>query len=271
MYEHLAAPYSALAEIYNQAGFAAYAQESIPRYIAFAQSIDWAGRRVIDLGCGTGVTSWWISQQGVRVLGVDNSPYMLAQAAAYVQAQTDALRKTGQLDEAVVMPPDFVEMDVRQFESPMGPVDLVLAVGEVFNAIHNLRELELAFTRVNQALEPDKLFIFDLRTIRGLASDLGDRDMVFYDDEHTLSVIIRNQFSYETLSSTRHYLIYRQDGGFWHRFNEQHTERGYPTQGVIAMLQRARFDVVAVLNPDMSSFDPAEDVFGRVVFVARKA
>ncbi|HEX3049323.1 MAG TPA: class I SAM-dependent methyltransferase [Aggregatilineaceae bacterium] len=252
--------YAALAPIYNQAGLAQYATDHLPYYVSYAQSMDWAGRRILDLGCGTGVTSWWLAQQGYYTVGIDNSPYMLQQARASIQER----------DEVSFEPPDFVEMDIRQLESPIGPVDMVVTAGCVLNAIQSLRELEATFTRIKQALDPGRLFIFDMRTIRGLADEIGECDRVLYDNNENLMVIGRNSFSYETLSSTQNFLVWRRQNGLWQRQDEQHIERGYPTQGVIAILERAGFRVMAVLNPDMSPFDVQHDYSGHVVFVAQK-
>jgi ubiquinone/menaquinone biosynthesis C-methylase UbiE len=257
-----APPYSTLAEVYNQAGLADYAQQHTLRYVQYALSLNWAGRRVLDIGCGTGVSTWLLAQQGFRVAGVDNSAEMLAQAQQPPEALTVA--------ELGLTPPEFAQGDMRQLQSPLGSVDLALAVGAVINAIPSLRELEQVFGHINRVLEPEKLFIFDVRTIRGLAHDLGDGDTVTYDNRHNLAVMIRNQFSYETLSSTRHYIIFSQQGLKWSRSDEVHIERGYPTQAVVAMLQRTGFVVLATLSPDMEPFDAQQDTHGRAVFVAQK-
>jgi SAM-dependent methyltransferase len=254
--------YSALAEVYNQAGLAEYARQSVPRYINYALSINWAGRRVLDVGCGTGVSTWILTEQGFRVAGVDSSVAMLTQA----QQQPDDILA----DDNIVELPTFVQGDMRQLESPIGKVDLILAIGGVMNEIQNLRELEHTFGQINHTLESGKLFIFDMRTIRGLAHDLGESDTVAYDNMHNLMLIIRSSFSYETLSSTRHYIIYQQQGLQWTRTDEIHVERGYPTQAVVAMLQRTGFQVLATLSPDMGPFDIQRDLFGRAVFVAQK-
>jgi SAM-dependent methyltransferase len=254
--------YSMLAAVYNQAGLAEYARQSVTRYLDFALSLDWAGRRILDIGCGTGVSTWILAAQGFHVAGIDSSAPMLAQAQ---QTPADLIDSN-----MVVDAPTYVQADMRQFESPIGLVDLALAIGGVMNAISSLRDLEHTFAQISNALEAEKLFIFDMRTIRGLANNLGECDTVTYDNQQNLTLIIRNRFSYETLSNTRHYMIWQQQGLKWDRADEIHIERGYPTQAVIAMLQRTGFEVMATLTPDMQAFDIQDDPYGRVIFVAHK-
>lgn len=44
---------------------------------------DLAGRRVLDVGCGTGLLADALAERGARLWGVDTSPEMLAQARAH--------------------------------------------------------------------------------------------------------------------------------------------------------------------------------------------
>lgn len=257
---YVVAPYEALAPIYDEAGFSTESRENVARYISAAQSVDWAGRRILDIGCGTGATTWWLAQQGFRVAGIDHNVHMLTQAQHSPFA-------TG---EFVHDPPQFAQMDIRAMDSPLGAVDMVIGLGGVINALPSLRELERAFTQVNQALDPERMFVFDMRTIHGLAASTGDGDVVYYDNQDDLAIIIRSSFSYETLSNTRHYLVWRKQNGAWSRQDEIHVERGFPTQGVIAMLERTGFEVTAVLNARMQPFDFQQDRTGHAVFMAVK-
>jgi len=253
----LVPPYSALADVYDQAGYTGFAEQAAPLYIQFAQSLDWAGRRVLEIGCGTGVTTWWLVQRGYRVAGIDSSSHMLEQARGKADLPENQARTA----------PDFVQMDIRQLESPLGVVDLVLAVGGVMNAIPSLRDLETVFNRVNRVLDPGKLFVFDLRTIRGLVEN---NDVVDYDNETDLLITVRNRFSHETLTLTRQYIILRRQGDGWQRQDEIHTERGYPIQGISTLLERTGFRVAAIVEPGLEPFDPQVDTYGRAVFVAEK-
>ena len=41
---------------------------------------DFAGTDAIELGCGTGYVSSWLTRRGARVVGIDNSEQQLATA-----------------------------------------------------------------------------------------------------------------------------------------------------------------------------------------------
>ena len=45
-----------------------------------------AGQTVLDLGCGTGIDAVFLAQRGVRVMGIDASPSMIAQSRAKLAA-----------------------------------------------------------------------------------------------------------------------------------------------------------------------------------------
>jgi len=255
---YLVPPYERLAIVYEQAGLAEHARQQTLRYLRLAQSMDWAGRRVLDLGCGTGVSSWLLAEQGLRVFAIDSSAAMLA------VAQNHAPDPAAPVYDA----PSFLQMDVRQLETPAGPVDLVLAVGGVFNAIPSLRELEAVFARVFRCLEPGKLFIFDLRTLWGLASVMsGDR--VLFDNEHNLTLIARSHFSHELQRSTVRYTIFaRFEHLAWERADEIHLVRGYPLQAVNALLERVGFRVLALLSETLDPLEMLEGTSEWAVFIA---
>lgn len=259
-----AAPYAALAAIYDRAGFTDYARDAVLRYINEAQGLDWAGRGILDLGCGTGVTSWLLSERGFRVVGIDASAAMLAQAEANAPRQ-------GEDDDVVIAlsPPQFVQGDIRTLESPMGLVDMVMATGGVINELGSLRELQQAFARIAATLEVGRMFVFDVVTIQGLANGLGTHDRVVYDDPD-LVVMARHEFSYETLGNTIHYTIFHCEDGVWQRHDEVHVLRGFPTQGIVALLERTGLQTLALLDPEMRPFDAARDDYGRAVYLARR-
>lgn len=261
----LVAPYEALAPIYDRAGFADFSRRVVLRYIDQAQTLDWAGRRILEIGCGTGAASWMLSERGFRLTGIDASPHMIAQADANAPATDD--------DDDVIMiaqePPQFEQQDMRQFTSPVGVVDMVIAVDGVINALTSLRELQQTFARVAAALEDGRLFVFDAWTIRGLASALGTRDHIYYSDSDLL-VMAQHTFNFELLTNHVHYMIFQREDNLWARADELHALRAYPVQGIVALLERTGFKTLALLDPEMRPFDEAMDDYGRVVCIAQR-
>ncbi len=69
--------YAVLAPLYEPLGMAAFAEALTPHLIDYAQSHDWIGRRIVDLGCGTGASVRWLANHGYNVTGIDLSPSML--------------------------------------------------------------------------------------------------------------------------------------------------------------------------------------------------
>ncbi len=148
-------PYHALADVYERAGFAAYSQALIPALYNILFEMDWTGRTVLELAAGTGQVAYWVAERGLRVTAVDSSPAMVRRART----------TTSSLNLSV----EYSVVDMRAFR-PSISFDLALCLGSSLNYIPSLRDLESVFRMVCGALEPKKYFIFDLMTIRGLAT-----------------------------------------------------------------------------------------------------
>ncbi len=248
-------PYSALATGYDEAGLGAGSAALRQRLFDKIQMEGWLGRRVLDLGCGTGGSACWFAGTGFRVTGIDRSPAMVAVARQRAEA------------EGVVV--DWREADITRAEIDDG-YDLVLALS-VFNELSSLRDLEAALRLANQALTPDKLLIFDLLTIQGVFERWGEGAHVLYDDPERLMILARSRYSHETSAATLYYACYQGAEGNWQRRDETHTLRAFPLQAVGAALQRTGFKVRQVIDGTFGPFDPHTDRTGQAVFIAAKA
>jgi SAM-dependent methyltransferase len=245
-------PYTALSEVYQAAGFAAYSVDLAARLLGLAFEMDWTGRTLVDLGCGTGDLACWFGEHGFRATGIDTSAAMLRYGTASAQSSGVDVQ--------------FDIGDMRTFK-PAVSAEMVTCVGGTLNYIPTLRDLESVFRQANAALQPGKLFLFDLRTIKGL-SDAEHAEQIVYDNGNDILILARNIFNYETLQLTTQYTILRYTD-HWQRAEETHTWRGYPLQAVLSLLSKTGFKLLRQLTPDMEFVEGRRDI-GQMVFVALK-
>lgn len=250
----MAGDYAVLASVYNTLGMADFAQRMTPRLLQFAQQNDWLGRRIIDLGCGTGTSTAWFAAQGYNATGLDHSPEMLAQAASALKTRSLNAR--------------LVESELRTFELDE-TYDMALAL-DVLNDLDSLRDLETVFQRVQSVITKDRLFIFDLHTTEGLASrGLAGDEMIH--DSSNMVTFARTVYDFERQLFRANYDIFQQESpSGWARLRAQRQMRAFPVQAVASLLRRQNYDIVAVVNERLEVFDLGTSAAQRVVFVARK-
>ena len=246
--------YDVLAPIYTIIGMDRFAEVMTSRLIDYAQRNDWMGRRILDVGCGTGATLEWLTRHSYVVAGVDQSPAML-------EICRQRLENAG-------LNHDIRQGDLRDSVAEVGRVDLVLAL-DVMNELNSLRELEAVFRNVHSSLDDGRLFVFDLHTVQGLAvqSNIGDEIVHHVSD---LTVVVHNHFDYERQLLERDYLVFQQQENKWVRSEGRRVLRGYPAQVVATLLQRCDFSIKHVINTSFEDFEPGTTEADRIIFLAEK-
>lgn len=104
-------------------------------------------RSALDLGCGTGEHCRFLAELGFRVVGIDRSPSMLAQAA-----KSPA-------------PPNlrFIEADLRQLETAVdGRFGAAMSLGNTLVHLTNAQDLQRVLKAVHAKLHEGGSFLFQI-------------------------------------------------------------------------------------------------------------
>jgi SAM-dependent methyltransferase len=250
----VSADYAVLAPIYASLGMADFAESMTPRLIDYAQRNDWLGRRILDLGCGTGAALAWLTRRNYVAVGIDSSPQMLE----LCRQRLDDLQ----------LQYDVRQGDLRNIGSEIGTMDLVLAL-DVVNELNSLRDLETLFVNVYKILADEKLFIFDMHTIQGLCQQGQIGDQMIY-NQADLAVMTTNSYDFERQIHERQFLIFHRQGDVWQRSEGVRILRGYPAQAIVALLQRCGFQAVKVVTTNFGDFEPGISSTNRVLMLAQK-
>ena len=142
---------------------------------------------VCELGCGTGTMTELLAEAGYDMIGIDASPEMLEAAT----------------EKKLVSGHDILYLlqDARSFEL-YGTVKAIVSVCDSLNYVTDPAELLQVFRLVNNYLDPDGIFLFDMNTPVRYAS-IGDDTIAENREEG--SFIWENQYDPE--SQINEYLL----------------------------------------------------------------
>ncbi len=236
-------PFSLLANVYDAIMGDVHYEGWTDFILREADRVGWSGHKVLDLGCGTGNSTFPFFSRGFHITGLDASPEMLRVAR-------DKLP-----------PVCFVEGDFTSFEFDE-TFDLVISVFDSLNNLLEPRDLLRTAERVYRHLTPGGLFIFDVNTTVGLR-DLWESgraegwvDEVHYSWDHTFD---------ETTGIGTVTAFCERNG---RAFVEVHVERAYDPPELRRLLAQAGFVEVEIVT--YPTGEPAEEDEERVWVVAKR-
>lgn len=176
---------------------------------------------VLDLGCGTGNVTGRLSKAGYDMIGVDYSQDML----------NVAMEKRGE-DESIL----YLLQDMRDFEL-YGTVAAVVSVCDSINYITDYEDLVQVFKLVNNYLDPNGVFIFDLKTVKNF-ENIGDS--VIAEDREDCSFIWDNYFDEEeNINEYQLSVFVKAEDGRYDKFSEMHYQRAYTLDEIKSALEEA--------------------------------
>jgi SAM-dependent methyltransferase len=222
--------YDSLAPYYDEFTHGYAHEEWVDAVQRRASELGLAGRRALDVACGTGKSTAPLLALGYSVVGCDISPGMIREARRKLPQHQDS----------------FVVADMRELP-PLGEFDLVLCLDDAVNYLLSSDELEATFTSVSRILADGGIFAFDTNSLATYRSSFAEE---IVREEEGLLFIWRGEGGPtfepgETAAATVEIFIERDDG-LWERHLSRHIQRHHPLEQVRAALAAAGLECCAV-------------------------
>ena len=249
LYQGFAAVYDRLMGDVPYARFAGVFEEAVKRS-------QLAPASVVDLGCGTGAMFSYLLEYTQKIVGVDASEWMLAQAAERAKGDPRILLIHGRAET---------------FQIP-GRAKWCVSFCDVLNYAQDVTALRQTFRRVHHALEPGGYFLFDLLSERYLAQRVGSD--AYFEVADDAAYLLRSTWNGETHSIAYDLVVFaKTSDGRYERYDERHVQRAFDPEWIRNVLGEEGFTAVEV-GGDFS-FSPMADPNGdgqpdRFFFLARR-
>ncbi len=208
---------------------------------------------ILDLGCGTGNVTEYLAKAGYDMIGLDMSEDML----------NIAIKKREKSGHDIL----YLCQEMQEFEL-YGTVRAVISICDCINYVTERQDIVKTFQLVNNYLDPQGLFIFDMNTSYKYKKLLADNTFAetredscfiwenYYDEEERINEYALTLFIED--KETRTYV----------RFEEEHYQKAYEIQEMIQMIKESGLEFLAVYDA-FTREAPKEDS-ERVYFIARE-
>ncbi len=207
---------------------------------------------VLELGCGTGTFTRMLSEAGYDMIGLDSSEEMLMNAQE---------REAGERRGILYLQQPMQEMELY------GTVRAIVSVCDSMNYLTEPDDLVRVMKLANNYLDPDGLFLFDLRTDWFYRTQMGDR--TFAETLDGAAYIWENRFDEaEGLNEYALTLFLEEEPDVYRRYEELHLQRAYAPQQIAAAAEAAGLILEGIL--DMETGRPAGEECPRYLCVLRE-
>ena len=207
---------------------------------------------VLDLGCGTGSLTELLAEAGYDMIGVDYSGEMLELA----------MDKRAESGHDIL----YLCQDMREFEL-YGTVAAVVSICDCMNYITDPEDLVTVFELVNNYLDPEGIFIFDLNTEYKYEVTMGDTTIA--EDREESSFIWENQYEKEEKINIYDLSIFvKEKGDLYRKYHETHYQRAHSLDEIKAAIAEAGMEFVTAY--DAFTKEPPKADSERIYVVARE-
>ncbi len=207
------------------------------------------GRRLLDIACGTGMSTVPMLDRGWNVTGCDISTRMLEIAREKIGDRAHLL-----------------EADMRDLPN-FGEFDLVWAINDPLNYLLDVEELEAAFDGMHRNVSPDGVVLFDMNTLVTYRTFFSNELVV---DQRGQKLIWQGKLSPEEVSpgvfAEATFEAVGADG-----LAHVHRQRHFSQEEILAALGKAGLECVAIFGEQDGELSPGldENLHTKGVYLAR--
>ncbi len=185
-----------------------------------------AGKKGLELGCGSGAFSRALTKAGYCMTGADRSAPMLNKAVRLAK------------EEGLSIP--FVQADAATLKTPER-YDFLLSPNDCYNYLPSA-VLPRAFKRAAACLVRGGIFWFDISSPCKLRTKIANNVMV--DDRDTVTYLAFNTLKEDRVETD--VTLFVESGGAYRRFDEHHTQYIHEEETVRAALAEAGFTLLSM-------------------------
>ncbi|MCQ2421482.1 MAG: class I SAM-dependent methyltransferase [Lachnospiraceae bacterium] len=248
--------YTGFAEIYDMC------MDNIP-YDEWAKNLTTLLRRygivdglLCELGCGTGEMTIRLSESGYDMIGIDNSEDMLMVAREKEYERMDA----GETSQIL-----YLLQDMRSFEL-FGTVRGIVSVCDSMNYLLTEEDLLATFRLVNNYLDREGIFIFDMKTAACFAA-LGNETRV--EQLRGATLIWENAYMKRKKRNTYRLTIFEKESGdLYRKMSETHIQQTYSVDTIRRLLTEAGMEYIEAI--DANTMGMVTETTERVLYIAKE-
>lgn len=203
---------------------------------------------LLDLGCGTGEMTRRMRTRGYDMIGVDSSPEMLDEA--YKNDAKEIL---------------YLNQDMRSFEL-YGTVRAIINVCDTMNYLTTEKDFVKVLKLANNYLDPEGIFIFDLKTVHFFRDCMGDG--TYAENLENVSYIWENSYNEKKRINEYFLTMFFEENQGYRKSEELHVQRAYTVADIRRMAKAAGMKYVKAQDAD--TYGPVNPGSERIYIILRE-